>query len=95
MGIFIQHHRRDVDMTADGRFTGPPPPSIADRIFRAAVVVAVIAGGLGLAALAFWFALLLIPIALGAGLLAWAVLRWRLWRAQHLFGGQRDPFRRW
>ena len=97
MQFFVRNYvpRRELDMTPDGQFRGPPPASLADRIFRWAILVAVIAGGLGLAALAFWFALLLIPVAIVAGLLAWAALRWRLWRAQHLFGGQRDPFRRW
>ena len=96
MRIFIRSsgRGRDLDMTPDGQFRGPAPPSVAERIFRAAVIVAVIAGGLGLAALAFWFALLLIPVAIVAGLLAWAALRWRVWRAQRSFGGQRDPFRR-
>lgn len=97
MSHFIRSYgsRRDLDMTPDGQFRGPPPPSLSDRIFRAAVVVAVIAGGFGLAALAFWFALLLIPVAIGAGLLAWAALRWRIWQEQRSFRGQRDPFRRW
>ena len=79
----------------DGQYRVRPPRSLADRIFRTAVVVALIAGGMALAALAFWFALLLIPVAIVAGLLAWAALRWRLWRERGTFAGQRDPFRRW
>jgi hypothetical protein len=96
MRIFIRSvgQGRDLDMTPDGHFHGPAPLSVAERVFRAAVIVAIIAGGLGLAALAFWFALMLIPVAIVAGLLAWAALRWRLWREQRSFGGQRDPFRR-
>ena len=95
--MFIRSNgpRRDLDMTPDGQFRGPAPGRLPERIFRAAIVVAIIAGGLGLAALAFWFALLLIPVAIGAGLLAWAALRWRIWREQRSFRGQRDPFRRW
>jgi hypothetical protein len=85
---------RDLDMTPDGEFRQPAPPSLSERIFRTAVIVAIVAGGLALAALAFWFALLLIPVAVVAGLLAWAALRWRLWREQRSFGGQRDPFGR-
>ena len=94
MRIFVRNVGRDLEMTPDGQFRGPPPLTLAERIFRAAVVVAIIAGGLGLAALAFWFALLLIPVAIVAGLLAWAALRWRLWRERSSFGGQRDPSRR-
>jgi hypothetical protein len=96
MRIIIRNfgRSRDLDMTPDGEFRGPAPPSLSERIFRAAVIVAIVAGGLALAALAFWFALLLIPVAIVAGLLAWAALRWRLWREQRSFGGQRDPFRR-
>jgi hypothetical protein len=96
MRIIIRsfEQRRHLDMTPDGEFREPAPLSLSERIFRAAVIVALVAGGLALAALAFWFALLLIPVAIVAGLCAWAALRWRLWRERRSFGGQRDPFRR-
>jgi len=45
------------------------------------------------AMLALWFALALIPIALGAGLIAWGALRFQMWRAGKSFGGQRNVFR--
>ncbi len=70
-----------LDMTADGQFRTPPQPTLSDRIFGYAVIAAVIAGGLAVAALALWFAMILIPIAILAGLVAYATLRWRLWRA--------------
>ena len=70
-----------IDMTADGRFVERPRPTLTARIFRAAIVIATLAAGFALAALALWFALMLIPIALAAGAIAWAAWRWQLWRA--------------
>jgi len=86
---------RLIDMFPDGRFrpTGLPPggpfgPSpLGARVFRLAVIVAVVAGLLGAAFLAFWFALVLIPVAFIAGLVAWASLRFQLWRARRGGGG--------
>ena len=82
MKIIIHRVRtdRDIDMTADGEFVDPPPAPLSERIFRAAILIAVIAAGLAIAALALWFALILIPVALAAGVIAWAAWRWRLWR---------------
>jgi hypothetical protein len=72
----------DFDMTPDGRFIEPPAAPWAARVFRYAVLAAVIAGCLALAGLVLWFALLLIPIAFAAALVAWAAFRWRLWKQQ-------------
>ncbi|MGC8468678.1 MAG: hypothetical protein ACP5NI_02120 [Acetobacteraceae bacterium] len=77
-----EEHRLELDLTPDGEFRTPPAPSWSTRLLRAAILVAVVAGGLALAALALWFALLLIPVAIVAGLIAWAMLR---------FGGRRTP----
>jgi hypothetical protein len=41
----------------------------------------VVAAALALAALALWFALILIPIVLVAGLIAWLAFRYQIWRA--------------
>ena len=46
-----------------------------------AVLVAVVAGGLAVAALALWFALALIPVAIVAAVVAVAMLRFQVWRA--------------
>jgi hypothetical protein len=86
---------RLIDMFPDGRFrsTGLPPggpfgPSpLAGRVFRLAVIVAVVAGLLAAAFLAFWFALAMIPVAFIAGLVAWASLRFQTWRARRAAGG--------
>jgi hypothetical protein len=70
----------ELDMLPDGSFR-PRQPPIAARVFRWAVVIALLAAALAVAALALWFALLLIPVAIGAGLIAWLAFRYQLWRA--------------
>ncbi len=86
--------RRVIDMTPDGGFRDAPPTPFSDRVLRAAVLVAIVAGAIGIAALALYVALALIPIALGAALVAYLVYRYRLWRAgRRSFGGDRDLFR--
>jgi hypothetical protein len=81
----------ELDLLPDGRYR-PRRPPIAARVFTWAVIVAVLAAGLALAALALWFALILIPVMLVAGLIAWAALRYQLWRAGASF--RRDPWGR-
>ena len=71
-----------IDMTPDGRFIDPPRTPIADRVFRYAVLVAIIAIGLSLAAFFAWFALMLLPVALAAGVVVWSMWRWQMWRAR-------------
>lgn len=65
------------------QFNGSPMSGLplGARVFGVAVLVAVLAGALVVAALALWFALALIPVAVGAALVALAVFRFRLWRA--------------
>lgn len=70
----------ELDLLPDGSFRSRQVP-LAVRIFRWALIVALIAGTLALAALALWFALLLIPVVIGAGLIAWLAFRYQLWRA--------------
>jgi hypothetical protein len=81
----------ELDLLPDGSFR-PRRPPLAARVFRWAVVVALLAVTLALAALALWFALVLIPVAIVAGLIAWLAFRYQLWR-----GGKpsvRNPWRR-
>lgn len=87
--------RRVIDMTPDGRFRSRPGLPLLERIFLGAVIVALIAGGLAVSALAFWFALLLVPVAIVAALIAWAVFQWRMWQARRSFSSQRQVFRRY
>ncbi len=80
-------------MTIEGEFVSPPTPPIASCILMWAVVIAVIAGTLSLAAFALWLALLILPVAVGAAIVAWAMFRYRLWRAQRAMGGQGNVWR--
>jgi hypothetical protein len=84
MKIIVRHPqgRPEFDMTPDGRFVEPPASPLAAQLFRYALIVATLAGALAIAALALWFALILIPVALGAGLIAYGAFRWRMWRAR-------------
>lgn len=81
----------EIDLLPDGSFR-PRRPPIAARVFAWAIVIAAVAAAIALAALALWVALILIPIVLVAGLVAWLAFRYQLWRA----GGsiRRDPWRR-
>jgi hypothetical protein len=82
-----------LDMTLDGRFREPPAVPVAARIGRVAIIVAAVAGAGAMALLALWFALALIPIALGAGLVAYAMLRFQRWRGHGPFARYPGPFR--
>jgi hypothetical protein len=80
-----------IDMTPEGQFAAPSP--WASRFLRIAVLVAVILAAATLASLALWLALTLIPIAIVAGLIAYAAWRWQAWRAgRSSVDGDRDPF---
>jgi len=83
----------ELDMTINGDFVVPPRAPVTSRILAWAIVVAVLAGALSLAALALWVALLILPVAVGAAVVAWAVLRYRFWRAQRSVVGQRSVWR--
>jgi hypothetical protein len=89
------HQRRppELDMTVDGEFVSPPRPPLSSRILLGAIVVAAVAAALCLAAFALWIALLILPVAVGAAIVAWAMFRYRVWRAQRSAGGQRNLWR--
>ena len=70
----------ELDLLPDGRYR-PRRLPLASRIFAWAMVTAVIAAGLAAAALALWLALILIPVVMLAGLIAWLAFRYQLWRA--------------
>jgi len=87
--------RRTLDMTPDGQFRRSPGRGglpIMQRIFLGAVVVAAVAGGFAISALAFWLAMFLLPVALIAGLVAWGMMK--MMSGGRSIGGQRNPFRR-
>lgn len=60
-----------IDMTPDGRFIGPPKPSILTYLLRLALF------GVALAVVAtlFWAAVLLLPLLLLAGVIGFFLLR--------------------
>ena len=69
-----------IDMTPTGEFPRPPGTPVSTQILRTAIMVAVLTGGLALAAFALWVALLLIPIAMAAATVGWLAWRWRVWQ---------------
>ncbi len=75
-----------LDMTPEGGFRGPAPASWLDRallrVGGAAILLALAAGGLTLAALAFVVVGLLLPVVIFAGLVAFAALWWRVRQAR-------------
>jgi hypothetical protein len=85
-----QRRPPDLDMTIEGEFVSPPKPPIASRVMMWAVVIAILAGALSLAAFALWLALLILPVAVGAAIVAWAMFRYRMWRAQRPVAQPRD-----
>lgn len=81
-----KHPRRPVviDMTPEGEFRDPPPAGPMDRFLARAggwaALAAIVATGMVVAALAFAALAVLVPVALGAGLVAWLAFRWRMYR---------------
>jgi hypothetical protein len=84
-----------IDMTPEGDFREPAPrratalDRMLGRIGGVALLVAVAAGGLVLAAVAFAFAVFLIPVVLAAGAVAAGTLWWRLRRLRKQGGAAR------
>jgi hypothetical protein len=72
----------ELDLLPDGSFRQPPRQPIAARIFAWALVIAAVAGALAVAAFALWIALILIPVVLVAGLIAWLAFRYQMWRVR-------------
>lgn len=71
-----------LDLLPDGRFrTAPAGVPLSLRVLVGAALLALIAGGLAIAAVAVSVAAALVPVALLAAVVAWAMLRWRRWRA--------------
>jgi len=82
-----------LDMTPRGEFRTPPSTPWATKLLRYAIVIAVLAGGFAVAALVLWAALLMIPIAIGAALVAYGAFRWQQWRARQAAGGRSGIYR--
>lgn len=69
-----------LDLTPEGDFRQPIRRRWAVRLARWAILIAFIAGGLAVAMLAFWLLLILIPVAIAAGLIGYGALRFHYWR---------------
>jgi hypothetical protein len=87
------HPPPQIDMRLDGSFQTPPRPSFLTQVFAWGVGIAIIAAGLAVAAFALWLALILVPVALIAGLIAWGAFRFQLWRARNASPHSRDIWR--
>jgi hypothetical protein len=81
----------ELDLLPDGSFRQRRPP-VAARIFAWAIVIAAAAAALAVAAFALWFVLILIPVVVVAGLIAWLAFRYQVWRAGTSV--PREPWRR-
>lgn len=86
-----------LDMTPDGQFRSPssaPGGSPAsNKIMRIAIIVAAVAGAGMLASLALSLALALIPIVFGAGIVAYGIIRYRMWKSGVSFRRSGFPLR--
>lgn len=83
------HRPPELDLLPDGSYR-PRRPPVAARIFAWAIVIAAVAAALALAAFALWIALILIPVVVLAGLIAWLAFRYQVWRAG--VSVRRDPW---
>lgn len=83
----------DLDINLRGEFVEPPRPPIASRIMLWAIVVAVLAGALSIAAVALWLAMIILPVAVGAGVVAYGLYRFQAWRTGASISGQRNLWR--
>jgi hypothetical protein len=82
-----------IDMTLEGEFIVPPPPPkppLGARIMLWAIVAMVLSVTVLIVALTFWFVVMLLPVLLGAALVAYLAFRYQMWR-----GGGGFPVRRW
>jgi Flp pilus assembly protein TadB len=81
-----------LDMTADGQFRDPAPPRrtwldrTLGKIGGVALLIALAGAGLVVVALAILFVGLLLPVVIGAGLIAFVSLWWRMRRLRRTMG---------
>jgi hypothetical protein len=89
-----------IDMRPDGSFALPPRRGLQRglpwpvRIGIIAGLVALVGAGIAGAAIALWLVMMLIPVIVIAGIVAWGAFRIQLWRARRAsVRGGRDLFR--
>lgn len=83
-----RHRVTIIDLNPDGTVRPPERTPLSARIGRIAILIAVVAVLVAVAAFAVFALAIAIPIALGAGLVAWATMRYRAWRGD---GGLSRP----
>jgi hypothetical protein len=89
-----QDDKRIIDMTLEGEFVAPPQPpgpTLGARIMVWAIVAMVLAVTLAIVVLTFWFVVMLLPLILAAGLIAYVAFRYQLWRMGRSFTIRRGP----
>ena len=75
--------RLDIDLDGTIRPTGGNSrPRLSTRVGLYATVAAVFAGAVLLATVALWLALTLVPIVIGAAIVAWVAFRIRAWQTR-------------
>jgi len=80
----MSNEAETIDMTPEGDMVPPPSARLTWplRIGIGAVIVAVLAGLAASAVIFLWLASVLIPIAVVAAVIAYAALRFQLWRSR-------------
>ena len=70
-----------LDMLPDGRFgPGPKTLPLSTKLMIGGAIVAVLAGAIAIAMVAIWLIMMLIPIMIVAGVIAYAAYRIKRWR---------------
>jgi membrane protein YdbS with pleckstrin-like domain len=84
--------KRIIEMTLEGEFVSPPPPKppFGARVMLWAIVTMVLAITVLIVAVTFWFVVMILPLILGAALVAYLAFRYQLWRG----GGRTFTIRR-
>jgi len=85
--LMTEQMPRILDMTPEGDFVSPrpqrrPPRGFAVTLGLSAAIVAAIAVAVVVAALMLWVASIMIPVALVAGVVAYAAFRFQMWRVR-------------
>lgn len=87
------HPPPEIEMRPDGSFVDPPRVPLSAKIFRIALVVAILAAALAGAILLIGVALFMIPVAIGSAAVAWGAFRYRMWKRGRSGSGSRTIFR--
>jgi len=85
--------KRIIELTLEGEFVSPPPPPkppFGARVMLWAIVTMVLAITVLIVAVTFWFVVMILPLILGAALVAYLAFRYQLWRG----GGRTFTIRR-